>query len=136
MSSVLLDTCAILFIADNRAISPIARDRIIAAAAGGGLYVSPVSAWEIGLLSSKGRVQFRPDPKTWFNTFAANPGIRVAALTSDIAIESCFLPPPLHGDPADRLLIATARHLGIPIVTRDRKILDYGAAGLIGAVAC
>jgi PIN domain nuclease of toxin-antitoxin system len=46
------------------------------------------------------------------------------------------LPGPLHNDPADRLLITTARALDIPIVTRDRRILDYARAGAVAAVAC
>ena len=104
-----------------------------------GVLISPVSAWEIGLLSRPGRlnrVDFLPDPKTWFARILAAPGIRQAPLTPDIAIDSAHLPPPLHGDPADRLLIATARHLGLPIVTRDRQIAAYAAAGHIQVIAC
>jgi PIN domain nuclease of toxin-antitoxin system len=68
--------------------------------------------------------------------FLAYPGVRLTLLSPEIAIESSFLPPPMHGDPADRLLIATARALGIPIVTRDRRILNYAAAGFVAAVPC
>jgi len=111
-----------------------------------------VSAWEIGLLSGKKGIVFQPDPRTWFQSFLAYPGVRLTPLTPEIAIASSFLPPlpaaaltaigagpggsPLRGDPADRLLIATARALDVPIVTRDRAILTYAQAGLVRAIAC
>jgi PIN domain nuclease of toxin-antitoxin system len=114
-------------------------DAIRRAARADGIFVSPVSAWEMGLLSRPGRVgaiRFLPDPKSWFARVVAAPAVKEVPLTSDIAIDSSHLPPPLHGDPADRLLIATARHLGVPIVTRDRHITAYAAAGYIQAIAC
>jgi PIN domain nuclease of toxin-antitoxin system len=92
-----------------------------------------------GLLSRPGRagtIRFLPDPKSWFARVLAAPAVKEAPLTSDIAIDSSHLPPPFHGDPADRLLIATARHLGMPIVTRDRHINAYAASGYIQAIAC
>lgn len=64
------------------------------------------------------------------------PGIRPASFTPDIAIDSAQLPGDLHRDPGDRLLIATARHLAIPIVTRDRLILAYAEQGHVRAIAC
>ncbi len=105
------------------------------------LYVSPASAWEIGLLSRPrtGRASpplFAPDPKTWFAAFMARPGVRLAALTPEMAIDSSHLPGVFHPDPGDRLIIATARHLGATVVTRDQKILDYAQAGFVEALAC
>ena len=152
MSAVLLDTCAIIFIANGQAIHRNAQQEIIAAAAGGGILVSPVSAWEIGLLSGRKGIVFQPDPTAWFQSFLAYPGVRLTPLTPEIAIDSSFLPPlpaaaltaigtgsggsPRHGDPADRLLIATARALDVPIVTRDRAILTYAQAGHVRVIAC
>ncbi len=135
MTALLLDTCAIIFIAENQAIHPLARQEVAAASGSGGVLVSPISAWEIGLLATKRGFAFRPDPKAWFQSFMVNPGVRLAPLTPEMAIESSFLPP-LHADPADRLLIATARALAIPIVTRDRRILNYAQAGLVMAIVC
>jgi PIN domain nuclease of toxin-antitoxin system len=66
----------------------------------------------------------------------AGPGIRQATLTPAIAIDASYLPGELHGDPGDRLLIATARHLGMPIVTRDRRIIAYAEAGWVRVIAC
>lgn len=136
MSAVLLDTCAVVFVANGDAIDRKARQAIMRAALGDGVLVSPVSAWEIGLLAAKRHVRFLPDPKSWFSAFLAGNSVRVAALTPEAAIDSSFLPPPLHADPADRLLIATARELGVPIVTRDRAILAYAASGHVKAVEC
>src|SRR5688572_21397846 len=126
---LLLDTCAIIFIAENQTITPSARQQVADASRTGGILVSPISAWEIGLLASKGQLSFLLHPSAWFRSFISNPGVRVTPLTPEIAIESCFLPPPLHNDPADRLLIATARARQVAIVTRDRRILAYARAG-------
>jgi PIN domain nuclease of toxin-antitoxin system len=88
------------------------------------------------MLAAKGQLAFLLHPNAWFRSFISNPGVRLAPLTPEIAIESKFLPPPIHNDPADRLLIATARALQMPIVTRDRRILDYARAGGVAAIPC
>ena len=62
--------------------------------------------------------------------------IKPAACTQDIVIDSSSLPGTLHGDPADRLLIATTRHMGATLMTRDTKILAYGAAGHVQVLPC
>ncbi len=81
-------------------------------------------------------MQFLPDPKTWFTNLMAMAAIREAALDGDIAIDAATLPGGFHRDPADRLLMATARKMDLAIVTSDRKILDYAAAGHVRAIAC
>ena len=135
MTALLLDTCVMIFIADGRRMGSTAQREIRAASITGGVLISPVSAWEIGLLSAKNAFPFSPDPKSWFQLFLAYPGVRLTPLTPEIAIESSFLPP-LHADPADRLLIATARAVQVPIVTRDRRILAYARAGVVAAIPC
>ena len=137
--AILLDTCAVIWLAEGAAMADEALAVIAHAAAAEGLHVSPISAWEIGLLSRprSGRgMTFLPDPSTWFSRLMAAPAIRCARFTPDIAISASRLPEPLHGDPADRLLIATARALTMPIVTRDSKIIAYAAAGHLSVVAC
>jgi PIN domain nuclease of toxin-antitoxin system len=114
---------------------------ILRARGADGIFVSPISAWEVGLLSrpSTGRnlaVQFMPDPKTWFARVMAGPGIREASFTPGIAIDGSFLPRDLHGDPADRVIVTSARHLGVPIVTRDRRIIAYGRVGHVQVIPC
>jgi PIN domain nuclease of toxin-antitoxin system len=138
-AAVLLDTCAVIWLANGDALQNGAEAKIMHAASADGVFVSPVSAWEIGMLSrpKPGRgVQFLPDPATWFARFMAGPAIKPAAFTADIAIAASLLPEPLHGDSADRLLIATARHLAMPIVTRDAKIIAYSTAGRVSVIAC
>lgn len=140
-NAVLLDTCAVIWLANG---DPMAADVLAAishAALADGVFVSPASAWEVGLLSrvrndKQPSVSFLPDPLSWFARFMNGPGIKEAPLLPEIAIASSHLPEPLHGDPADRLIIATARHHQIPIITRDRKIIDYAALGHVGVIAC
>jgi len=60
----------------------------------------------------------------------------LAALGPEIALDAWFLPGQVHGDPMDRLLIATARRLSAALVTRDDRILAYARAGHMQAIAC
>ena len=138
---VLLDTCALIWLANGDRMPRDALDRIVDAGLGGGVLVSTVSAWEVGMLSraKPGRdpaVLFLPDPRTWFARFMAGPGIREAAMTSDIAIDASWLPEEPPVDPGDRLIIATARHLQAPVVTRDRRIIAYAKLGHLDVVPC
>jgi len=139
--AVLLDTCAVIWLANGDPLASEAVAGIVHAGLHGGIFVSPLSAWEIGMLSKPrpGRadaLRFLPDPAAWFARFMAGAGIKQAAFTPEIAIAASRLPGDLHGDPADRLLIATARHLGLPIVTRDRKIIAYAATGEVSVIVC
>ena len=138
-SGVLLDTCAVIWLANRSKMRQAALDAIFHAGLHEGVFVSMVSAWEIGMLhlsKPAGRPNFAPDAKSWFARFMAGPAIKPAPMTADIAIDASDLPEPVHGDPADRLLIATARHLGFPIVTRDRKIANYAELGHVSMVLC
>ena len=66
----------------------------------------------------------------------AGPAIKPAPFTPEIAIDSSYLPGNLHGDPADRLIIATARQFGVPVVTRDARIRAYAEAGHVRVIPC
>lgn len=137
---VLLDTCAAIWLM-NGALKQRVFAQILAEGAPGKVYVSPVSAWEIGMLSRPraGRavvLEFAPDPRTWFSNLMKGPGIRPAPLTADIAIEASYLPGSIHSDPADRLIIATARSMQLSIATGDKKIIAYAAAGHVAVIAC
>jgi PIN domain nuclease of toxin-antitoxin system len=138
--AVLLDTCAVIWLA-NGDLPAHAVDIVVRAALAKGVYVSPISAWEVGLLSRPkpnraASLEFLPDPKAWFARFMAGAGIREAPFSHSIAIEASWLPGDLHGDPGDRLIVATARHMQIPVVTRDGPILAYGAQGHVDVVPC
>ena len=137
---LLLDTHVLVWLQEGLLDQP-AVEIIGAAALRGELLVSTVSAWEIGLLHRRAlkgghAPVFAPDPKAWFARAVSAPGIQETPMTADIAVDSSLLPEPLHSDPGDRLLIATARHLGATLATRDRAILDYGALGHVRAVPC
>lgn len=139
MRRLLLDTCAVIFHAQGEPMKKDALSSIRDAAAVDGVLISPVSAWEIGMLANPSRKQpmrFDPDPKAWFAYVCAEPGAGEAPLTNEIAIEASVLPGPLHGDPADRLLIATARTMNVPIVTRDKKMIAYGRRGHVRVIPC
>lgn len=86
------------------------------------LWLSPISIWEALTLSRKGRVYLAGDLRTWIADALAN--VREAPLTHDIALEAEFLQ--LHGDPADRFLAATAKVLGLTLVTADKNLLGLG----------
>jgi len=136
---ILLDTCAIIYRANGEPIAAPAKNAVHRAALAGGVLISPVSAWEVGLLSRPGRTKytpFLPTPNAWFARVMSEPGVQEAPFTRDIAIDSSHLPQPFHDDPADCILVATARALNVPLMTRDARILDYGRAGHVTAIAC
>lgn len=138
--ALLLDTHAAIWLAEGQ-LSEVVFARVVAAGLTDGVFLSPVSAWEVGLLArpranGQPAVTFNPDPQTWFATLLSQVIIKEAPLTPKIAIDSSFLPGSFHGDPADRLLVATARNLNVPLLTRDQKILAYSAAGHVQTVCC
>jgi len=138
--AVLLDTNAIIRAQLGHRLTPEAVAAIERAQAELGLMISIVSVWELGLLarnrtSPTGRI-FAPDLDTWLDRVMGMHGVRLAQITSDMALAAWRLPEPIHGDPADRLIIAAARALSVPIITRDRAILDYAALGHVQAIAC
>ncbi|MEQ8221031.1 MAG: type II toxin-antitoxin system VapC family toxin [Candidatus Eremiobacterota bacterium] len=90
------------------------------------LRVSAISVWETGMLETKGRIRFSVECLDWVNRALSAPGISLVPLTPEIAIASTRLPCEFHGDPADRIIVATARKLSACLVTKDSKILEYG----------
>jgi len=139
--ALLLDTCAVIWLQNGDAMTRSAIEAIVRAGRSERILISPISAWEIGLLSRPGArraapLQFLPDAKTWFQKTMAAPGIKAAPMTPEIAIDASFLPGDLHSDPADRIIIATARHLRVPVVTRDHRIINYGGLGHVDVIAC
>ena len=137
-AGILLDTCALIWVAQGQGFRNGSEPRLRQAAREGRLIASVVSAWEIGMLSRMGNHEagFTPDPATWFSTLIAAPGLRLAPFTADIAIAASRLPEPLHRDPADRLIIATARACNLSLATRDGKIIAYAALGYLDVLPC
>ena len=101
-------------------------EHIQQAGAVGMLRVSVISVWEIALLESKGRIRINMDCLEWVRRALETPGLSLVLLTPEIAVESTRLPGNIHADPADRILVATARNLWARLVTRDQALLDYG----------
>ena len=133
---LLLDTHVLLWLDSG---APMTRESVAAiddAADRGEVLVSPVSAWEIGLLVRKGRIRLDLEPLPWFERVLDLPGVRLVPLAVAAAISSSFLDEPFHGDPADRLLVATARTLPATLITRDARILSYAEAGHLQALGC
>ena len=123
---LLLDTHAFLWVLNGEAtLSQKARDRIDLALNNGSIGISAISLWEIAMLERKGRIILNQPCLNWIEKALDAPGIILCPLTPEIAVQSAALPGEFHGDPADRLIVATSRILGIPLVTRDQKILDY-----------
>lgn len=134
---LLLDTCAIIWMANKKLMSRAAMDAFEALSINGGaLCVSAMSAWEIGMLISRGRLSATKDALPWFEDFVTAGNLVVHAATPAVLIAAAYLPEPLHRDPMDRILIATAREHDLTIITRDRAILEYGAAGHVRTLAC
>ena len=100
----------------------------------GNVVISAISVWEIAMLDAARRLELSVDVRTWVARALAFPGVRLNALSPAIAIESTRLPEPFHRDPADRILVATARLLGAALVTRDERILAYAKHGHVRVI--
>jgi PIN domain nuclease of toxin-antitoxin system len=137
MSSLLLDTHAAIWITEDQPLAKEATDAIDAAyRAGSTVFVSAISAWEVGLLVSRNRLSLVAKPERWFQRLLAIPGVKLADLSPDTLIASSFLPGEPPRDPADRIILATARDLSATLITRDRLLLKYGGDGHVSTIAC
>lgn len=136
---LLIDTCALIWIAqaeEEGHLGPVEDALDEAREEGAPLYVSPMSAWEVGMVASKNRLQMSMSPKAWLNRVMTSAGLQWCGLPIEVLLESSALPGEPHGDPADRIIVATAREYGLRLVTRDRRILDYAAKGHVMALEC
>ena len=133
---ILLDTCAVLWISNNAPLAEGAKRELAAADdAGIPLLVSPISAWEIGNLVSRGRLVLGMEPRPWFQR-VLDAGVELAPMPPDVLIASAFLPASTLRDPADRILAATARAFGYRLMTRDGPLLAYASQGHVRALGC
>lgn len=106
------------------------------AAKAGAVRVSAISVWEVAMLEAKGRISLSRPVDDWVDAALHVPGLRLLPLSPEIAIESTRLPGGPPGDPADRILMASARHLGGRLATRDLGILDYAQGGRLAVLNC
>jgi PIN domain nuclease of toxin-antitoxin system len=134
---LLWDTYAAIWIYEKARLSQPAIEAMSAAHRDGvPSYVSPITAWEVGMLAARGRLQLLIRPQRWFANLFEVPGVRLADMSPDLLIASSYLPGRPPKDPTDRILAATARELGATLVTRDRALLDYGEQRHIAVLEC
>lgn len=123
---IVLDTHALVWWASGDAqLSRSAKEAIDAQSQDGEILVSAISAWEIAMLVKAGRLVLTMDAAAWLKTVALIPGIRFVPVDVDVSVLSVDLPGEFHKDPADRLIVATARHYSAPLVTADTKTRSY-----------
>ena len=87
-------------------------------------WLSPISCWELAKLVEKNRIGFSIPTLSWIRRSLAEYDIRIAELSPEIAVESTLLRG-FHRDPADQIIAATSRILGMPLITSDKKILEF-----------
>jgi PIN domain nuclease of toxin-antitoxin system len=132
---ILLDTHILLWMTeDDDRLGRKTRKRIAEEATAGNVIVSAISFWEIGMLMEKGRLALSMALGDFADMLARRREIRIVSIDARVAIGTANLPPGLHGDPGDRMLVATARHLACPLATTDGKILAYAAQGHVQAI--
>ena len=132
---IVLDTHALIWIVnDDAKLGSAARAAIDDAVRTDFAMVSAITTWEIALLAEKGRLHLGHEVGSWIKTALALPGIRLAPVEPEIAVDSVRLPGSFHADPADRLIVATARHWGAQLLTADDAILVYGAHGHVRTI--
>jgi PIN domain nuclease of toxin-antitoxin system len=135
---LLLDTHAWIWlsIGDREKIRPSLFKKIEEAAENNILRISAISCWEIAVLHRKGRLRLSEDPFDWIRTTLRLTRVQSIPLTFEIAVESELLPGNFHGDPADRMIVASARASQSLLVTADRAIQKYCENGYLKVLPC
>ena len=123
---IVLDTHVwVWFISNPELLSERAKRYVDAAVEEKAIMISSISVWEVALLIAKKRLILTLELSDWIAKSEMLPFFKFIPVDNSIAIKSVNLPQPLHSDPADRIIIATAISLGAPVVTKDEKILNY-----------
>jgi PIN domain nuclease of toxin-antitoxin system len=129
---IVLDTHTwIWFISNPERLSKRAKAAVNAGVKDKSILLSSISAWELALLVAKKRLKLTIDVTDWIAKSESLPFIQFVPVTNSIAVKSVNLPLPLHPDPADRIIIATALSMGAPLVTKDKKLLNYSMINTI-----
>jgi PIN domain nuclease of toxin-antitoxin system len=132
---LLLDTHVLVWsINEGAKLGKEAKGSIRVAGDEGRVLVSAITPWEIALLVSKGRLTLEADVMEWVRDALTIPGVTLVGLEPEISVASTRLPFEMHLDPADRILVATARHLGATLVTADRRLLALAKQGRFKAL--
>ena len=134
-SGLLLDTCAAIWWTAGAPMTERSKRGIDRAMATAEVFVSPIAAWEVANLTALHRSPIEMETMQWYRELLGL-GFAEVGLDARLLAASCNLPGDPHRDPADRIMIATARQHGFAIVTRDRRLLEYGARGHVKMLAC
>ena len=123
---IVLDTHTLVWwVTGDPTLSKKAKSVIEREQDGGEIVVSAISAWEITILVEKARLVLSMDVGSWLATVTEIEGVKFLPVDVEIASKSVLLPGEFHKDPADRMIVATARKLAVPVVTKDEKIRSY-----------
>ncbi len=123
----LLDTHVLIgWLTDSARLSRAQREVVASAKASSPLLVSDISLWEVATLHSLGRIRLSLPLRDWLEAATAPPLVRLQGISPAIAAELAGFPDSFHRDPADRILVATARVLGATLLTQDRRIVEAG----------
>ena len=127
--TALLDTHVLLWWLDDRDRLSVAQRQVVASAdAASPLFVSDITLWEVAMLHCLGRIRLTIPLREWLDKAVAPPLVRRQGISPAIASEVAALPDSFHRDPVDRILVATARVLGLTLLTQDRKIINSALA--------
>lgn len=110
---------------ETERLSAAAKRALDDARAGGKVYVSSITAWEIALLVARRRLVIADDPMRWLATVGRIGAVEYVPIDNEIAVRSTQLGDAFHRDPADRYIVATCQKLAVPLVTADEKIRRY-----------
>ena len=125
--TLLLDTHVLIWwLNDPGRLSSAQREALAGVSPAAPLLVSDISIWEIATLHSLGRIRLTLPLREWLDKAVAQPLVRRQRISPAIAEHAATLPDSFHRDPADRILVATAKVLGATLVTRDRRIIEAG----------
>ena len=124
---IVLDTHALIWWAsgNKEELSVAALQAIESELDGGQIFVSSISAWELAMLVAKGRLALSMDVAEWLSHVGSIDAVSFIPVDNELAVKSTELPGEFHKDPADRLIVATARKFAAPLVTADEKIRAY-----------
>jgi len=132
---IVLDTHVLVWAMENhRFLGLKAAALIDEATASDGAYISGITCWEVSMLIDHGKLGFAQGALGWMQSVLALPGMFLVPVDLGIGADAGSLPGRLHGDPADRIIMATARSLDCPLLTADEPILAYAAQGHVRAI--